>query len=53
MTKKSKEEYEKFLNNHKPNIKVLGVGGAGGNNVVRLVGMGFEGTGMVGVITDA
>ncbi len=53
MTKKSKEEYEKFLNNHKPNIKVLGVGGAGGNTVVRLLEMGVEGTEMVAINTDA
>jgi len=47
------EEYEKFLGSHIPKIKVIGVGGAGGNTVTRLVEMGIEGAELIAINTDA
>jgi len=47
------EEYEKFLKSHIPIIKVVGVGGAGGNTVTRLIEMGVEGAELIAVNTDA
>jgi len=46
-------DYEQFLNSHQPNIKVLGVGGAGGNTIVRLQEMGVQGADMTAINTDA
>ncbi|MBR9681528.1 MAG: cell division protein FtsZ [Candidatus Altiarchaeota archaeon] len=51
--KKNKQEYEKFLNSHSPLIKVFGVGGSGGNTIVRLKEMGIEGAEMAAINTDA
>ncbi len=47
------EEYARFLSAHKPKIKVVGVGGAGGNTVTRLLEMGVEGAELIAVNTDA
>jgi len=52
-SRKTKKDYEKFLNSHKPLIKVFGVGGAGGNTIVRLQEMGVEGAEMAAINTDA
>ena len=52
-TKKKKQDYEKFLNSHKPKISVFGVGGSGGNTIVRLNEMGIEGAEMIAINTDA
>lgn len=47
------QEFEEYLASHAPKIKVMGVGGAGGNTVLRLLEMGVEGAELVAVNTDA
>lgn len=47
------EDFEEFLASHVPNIKVVGVGGAGGNTVMRLLEMGVTGADLIAVNTDA
>jgi cell division protein FtsZ len=47
------QEFEEFLASHVPKIRVVGVGGAGGNTVMRLLEMGVKGAELVAVNTDA
>ncbi len=47
------KEFEEFLQSHKPKIKVVGIGGAGGNTVARLLEMGVKSAELVAVNTDA
>ncbi len=47
------EELRKILESRKAEIKVLGVGGAGGNTVSRLMQVGIVGAETVGINTDA
>lgn len=52
--KKAKDEdFEEFLASHVPKIKVMGVGGAGGNTVMRLLEMGVKGADLIAINTDA
>ncbi|MBR9679612.1 MAG: cell division protein FtsZ [Candidatus Altiarchaeota archaeon] len=52
--KKTKDtEFEEFLASHVPAITVVGVGGAGGNTITRLIEMGVEGPNLIAVNTDA
>lgn len=50
---KHEQEFEEFLESHKPKIKVMGVGGAGGNTIARLTEMGVTDTELIAVNTDA
>ncbi|MBR9689569.1 MAG: cell division protein FtsZ [Candidatus Altiarchaeota archaeon] len=50
---KNDQEFDEYLASHVPNIKVVGVGGAGGNTVMRLLEMGVDGAHLVAVNTDA
>ncbi len=50
---KKGKEFEEFLASHVPRIKVLGVGGAGGNTVMRLLEMGVQKVDLIAVNTDA
>ncbi len=47
------EELEQMLEAKLPKIKVIGVGGAGGNTVMRLLEMGVEEAELIAVNTDA
>lgn len=50
---KSDRDFEEFLASHVPKIKVIGVGGAGGNTVMRLLEMGISGADLIAINTDA
>ncbi len=50
---KDDEELMKILNQHKARIKVIGVGGAGGNTLNRISEIGVEGAYIIAVNTDA
>lgn len=50
---KDDKEFEEFLASHVPKIKVVGVGGAGGNTAMRLLEMGVVGADLIAVNTDA
>ena len=47
------EELRKILESRKAEIKVVGVGGAGGNTVSRLMQVGIVGAETIGINTDA
>ena len=49
----SDEELRKILENRKAEIKVCGVGGAGGNTISRLMQVGIVGAETIAVNTDA
>lgn len=51
--KMDEQEFEEYLASHAPKIKVIGIGGAGGNTVMRLLEMGVEGAELIAVNTDA
>ena len=46
-------ELEEILKRQKAKIKVVGIGGGGGNSLVRMKEIGIKGTELIGVNTDA
>jgi cell division protein FtsZ len=50
---KERQELEDLLKSQKASVKVIGVGGGGGNTINRISEVGIEGTEIIAVNTDA